>query len=77
MDAPSRQLHVYASLAVQTHKRRKEKKRLAVCLECQSQGWRMRLPNYLKAEMKDCWKNQQDLMQLAWREHTLFPLFLP
>lgn len=56
---------------------RKEKKRLAVCLKCQNQGWWMRLPNYLKAEMKDCWKNRQDLMQLAWREHTLFPLFLP
>lgn len=40
------------------------KKRLPLS-KCQSQGRRMRLPNYLKPEMKDCWKNQQDLMQLA------------
>lgn len=52
------------------------KKRLPLS-KCQSQGRRMRLPNYLKPEMKDCWKNQQDLMQLAWREHALFPPFFP
>lgn len=34
---------------------------------------KMSLPNYLQPEMKDWWKNRQDLMQLAWRKHTLVP----